>query len=161
MYDLKHHSGENEFQKKGECLFMRITEADNRKQSLLAALRETRGIVSTACARAGVARRTFYNWLDTDKDFKRAVEDVNEEAVDFAEGKLLERIEAGAERSIIFFLKTRGKDRGYRENGGSENKMISRELTNIFNRVYEGKSTRFDPLLNEEDEDNTPIPNLF
>lgn len=142
---------------------MKISEADNRKQNLLAALRETRGIVSVACVRAGVARRTFYNWLDTDKDFRRAVEDVNEEAVDFVEGKLLERIEEGKERSIIFFLKTRGKERGYRENGSSENQMLNRELAKMFSKAYDGKSSRFDPLSDDEDEgeDDTPIPNLF
>jgi|GEM_PF-2387210 len=127
---------------------MRITEADNRKQNLLAALREARGIVSVACARAGVARRTFYNWLDTDKDFKLSVEDVNEEAVDFVEGKLLERIEGGAERSIIFFLKTRGKKRGYKESGSGETEMLNRELCNIFSSAYSGNGSRFDDFLN-------------
>lgn len=127
---------------------MRITEADNRKQNLLAALRESRGIVSVACARAGVARRTFYNWLDTDKDFKTSVEDVNEEAVDFVEGKLLERIESGAERSIIFFLKTRGKKRGYKESGSGESEMLNREMCNIFSSAYSGNGSRYDDFLN-------------
>lgn len=127
---------------------MRITEADNRKQNLLAALREARGIVSVACARAGVARRTFYNWLDTDEDFKLSVEDVNEEAVDFVEGKLMERIEGGAERSIIFYLKTRGKKRGYKESGSGETEMLNRELCNIFSSAYSGKGSRFDDFLN-------------
>jgi hypothetical protein len=127
---------------------MRITEADNRKQNLLAALRETRGIVSVACARAGVARRTFYNWLDTDKDFKLSVEDVNEEAVDYVEGKLLERIDEGKERSIIFFLKTRGKKRGYKESGSGESEMLNRELCNIFSSAYSGNGSRFDDFLN-------------
>lgn len=138
---------------------MRIAEVDNRKQNLLAALRESRGIVSVACARAGVARRTFYNWLDTDKDFKLSVEDVNEEAVDFVEGKLLERIEAGAERSIIFYLKTRGKKRGFKESGSGENEMLNRELCNIFSSAYSGNASRFDEWLNGGEE-TTPTPNI-
>ncbi len=131
---------------------MRITQADNRKVEVLAALRETRGIISVACARCGVARRTFYNWLDTDKDFHRAVEDVNEEAVDFVETKLLERIESGAERSIIFFLKTRGKSRGYRESGSTENEMLSRDLLAKFTSAYSGTRTRFDTWLDDSEE---------
>lgn len=137
---------------------MRITEADNRKQNLLAALREARGIVSVA--RAGVARRTFYNWLDTDKDFKLSVEDVNEEAVDFVEGKLLERIEGGAERSIIFFLKTRGKKRGYKESGSGENEMLNRELCNLFSSAHSGNASRFDEWLNGGEE-TMPAPNII
>jgi len=148
MYYTKHHSGKIGFQKNGECLFMRIIEADNRKQNLLAALREARGVVSTACACCGVARRTFYNWLDTDADFRRSVEDINEEAVDFVEGKLMERIEAGAERSIIFFLKTRGKRRGYKESGNGESEMLNRELANIFSSAYSGKGSRYDDFFN-------------
>lgn len=135
---------------------MRINEADNRKQNLLAALRETRGIVSIACVRAGVARRTFYNWLDTDADFRRSVEDVNEEAVDFVEGKLLERIEAGAEKSIIFFLKTRGRKRGYRENGSSENQMLTRDMLTAFTNAYSGDSSRFDNWLSGSEETISP-----
>jgi hypothetical protein len=135
---------------------MRLSEADNRKQTLLAALRETRGIVSLACARAGVARRTFYNWLDTDADFRRSVEDVNEEAVDFVEGKLLERIEAGAEKSIIFFLKTRGRKRGYRENGSSENQMLTRDMLTAFTSAYSGDASRFDNWMNGPEETISP-----
>jgi len=128
-------------------------DSDCRKARLLEVLRETRGIVSVACARCGVARRTFYVWLDADQDFKRSVEDVNEEAVDFVESKLLERIESGAERSIIFFLRTRGKPRGYRESGSAENDMLNRELLGMFSKAYEGKPSRFDPLAENEEGD--------
>lgn len=129
-----------------------MTDTDTRKRGLLQALKETRGIVSVACQRAGVARRTFYHWLDTDADFKRSVEDVHEDAVDFAESKLLDNIEAGKERSIIFFLKSRGRNRGFKEHGNGENEMISREMITLFGKAYEGKSSRFDdfpPLVSD------------
>lgn len=121
-------------------------DTDERKKRLLTALKETRGIVSVACTRAGVARRTFYQWLDSDEDFERSVEDVNEEAIDFAESKLLDNIEAGKERSIIFYLKTRGKKRGFREQGTGMNEMLSRELLTAFGNAYEAKASRFDTL---------------
>ena len=161
------------FQKNGSVFFMN-KNTDLRKAGLLEALKKSRGIVSTACVCAGVARRTFYIWMDNDQDFRRSVEDINEESVDYVESKLMEKIDAGAERSIIFFLKTRGKGRGYRENGSHESNMLNRELAGILSSAYEGKSTRFDPLtkrtpeeidalfdeLNREGqlEDGVPIP---
>lgn len=126
---------------------MMIRQADNRKQALLAALRESRGIVSVACSCVGVPRRTFYNWLDTDPEFLRAVEDVNEDAVDYVEGKLLERIESGSERSIIFFLKTRGRSRGYRENG--ENEMLNRDFVKLLGSNFSSNRALYDDLLSD------------
>lgn len=102
---------------------------DSRKQRLLSALRESKGIVSTACRSASVPRRTYYQWLKTDNGFREAVEDIGEEATDFVESKLMENIEAGKERSILFYLKTRGKERGYSEQGGtSVSEKIDREI---------------------------------
>ena len=97
---------------------MRFT-TDSRKQRLLAALREHKGIVSTACQSIGVSRRTFYHWRDTDKEFLRSLEDINEDAIDHVESKLMERIDHGSDRAIIFYLKTRGRNRGYRETGSN------------------------------------------
>lgn len=124
--------------------FMSRNDTDSRKRQLIAALREARGIVSVACSRSGIARRTFYTWLDTDSDFKRSVEDVSEESLDHVESKLLDCIDAGKERSIIFYLKTRGRKRGFSEQSNSENEMLSRSMMNLFANAYEGKSSRFD-----------------
>lgn len=127
---------------------------DTRKQSLIEALRKTKGIVSTACASVGVARRTFYHWLETDPEFKRSAQDVQEEALDFVESKLMERIEAGAERSIIFYLKTRGRRRGFQERGSSENELLSNDAFARFGNAYTGETSRFDTLLAEPDSDS-------
>lgn len=117
---------------------------DSRKQRLLSSLRQHKGIVSTACRAASVPRRTYYQWLRTDNGFRESVEDIGEEAIDFVESKLMEKIEAGAERSIIFFLKTRGKGRGYSEQTQvSVSDKIDREIQALVNSAL---TRQGDPL---------------
>jgi len=50
-----------------------------------------------------------------DSDFSEAADDVSEILLDFAEAKLYDQIKNGNTTAIIFFLKTRGKKRGYVE----------------------------------------------
>lgn len=85
-----------------------------KKEKFLEALKEAKGNVSYACKISNIPRRTYYNWLKNEK-FKNEVEDVKEEAIEFVENKLMERIEVGDLGAIIFFLKTKGKHRGWSE----------------------------------------------
>jgi len=85
-----------------------------RKEKFLEALREAKGNVSLACEISGIPRRTYYNWLKNEK-FKSEVDKISEEAIEFVENKLMERIEKGDLGAIIFFLKTKGKHRGWSE----------------------------------------------
>jgi len=85
------------------------------KKDVLEALIKCRGIVSDACAMAGIGRTTFYDWLEQDPEFAKGVELAKEAAIDYVEGYLYKNIEKGLEASTIFYLKTRGRARGYAE----------------------------------------------
>lgn len=94
------------------------TEAwtEENKKIMLEALRLNMGNVSKAMEAAGIkCRQTHYNWLENDADYKAEVEAINEANIDLAEGELLKNIKAGDTTSLIFFLKTKGKGRGYIE----------------------------------------------
>ena len=71
--------------------------------------------ISATCKKIGIGRRTYYKWLETNPDFKAKVSDEQESLLDLAETKLQQKIMEGSEQSIFFFLKTKGKDRGYVE----------------------------------------------
>ena len=86
-----------------------------KKASMLKALEKTLGIVTIAAKKVGIDRATHYNWMETDKDYKTKVENINEIAIDFVEGKLYDKIKVGDTTAIIFYLKTKGKKRGYVE----------------------------------------------
>lgn len=88
---------------------------DDRKQRVLSQLRHFRGIVSNACKEAGVGRSTFYKWVNEDDEFAQRVCEIQEEQIDFVEDKLLTLIEQGNSTAIIFYLKTRGRKRGWDE----------------------------------------------
>lgn len=85
------------------------------KEATLEALEKSLGVVTTACKKVNVARSTFYKWLTEDKEFEAAVNDMDNIALDFAESSLHRQIQSGIPSSTIFYLKTRGKKRGYIE----------------------------------------------
>jgi hypothetical protein len=82
------------------------------KKKLLECLEQTFGVITAACKKAGVSRASYYKWM-LEPEFKEAVEDVNEIILDFVESRLLNNIKSGSERSIEFFLKSKGRKRGY------------------------------------------------
>jgi hypothetical protein len=130
-----------------DCLFMnsRFDRSDCRKRQLLAALKVSRGIICTACSTTGIPRRTFYNWLQTDREFQDAYVDILESATDFVESKLMEKIEQGSEKAIFFFLRTRGRSRGYREKGSPECDLVNGEFVEQFLKSdrYSSRESRF------------------
>ncbi len=71
------------------------------------------GIVKTACERAGLTRQTYYKWMRDDEAFASSVRIVLDEQVDMVEGQLLDKIQEGDTTAVIFYLKCKGKGRGY------------------------------------------------
>ncbi len=92
-----------------------MNKTEQHKKALIDALTKSLGIVTTACKQVGVGRTTYYQWLREDPEFKKAVADVKEVALDFAESQLHKQIQEGNTTATIFFLKTQGKGRGYVE----------------------------------------------
>ena len=85
------------------------------KELLLKALERSLGIVTPACKEVGISRKQFYEYLKKDPKFKAAVEDLDEVTLDFAENQLLKRIKEGSEKAILFYMKYKGRKRGYTE----------------------------------------------
>lgn len=120
-----------------------------RKKAMLAALEKSLGVVTTACKAIGISRETHYSWLEKDEKYKEAVNELDNIALDFAETKLHSNISKGSDTAIIFYLKTKGKKRGYIEkseidhttNGESINKPLSmEEAKQRLAELMEGKS---------------------
>lgn len=85
------------------------------KPAFLKALSDAGSNVSSACRAVKINRSTYYGWMEKDIKFSEAVEDIKESMIDLAESKLMELVKEKNITAIIFFLKTRGKDRGYIE----------------------------------------------
>jgi len=93
----------------------RRTKADILKKKIIESLEKTLGVVTSACKMVGCSRETFYKYYREDEEFAKNVDSVGDIALDFAETQLHENIKAKRETSIIFYLKTKGKSRGYIE----------------------------------------------
>ena len=92
-----------------------MDKTEQHKKAVLDALEKSLGVVTSACKSVGVGRTTHYLWMDTDPEYKAAVEELSGVAIDFAESQLHKQIKEGNSTATIFFLKTKGKKRGYIE----------------------------------------------
>lgn len=91
------------------------TNKDILKKNLVEALRSSLGVIAAACKKVGCSRQTYYDFMKDDPEFASNVESIKEEAIDFAEGQLLKLMNNENVAAIIFYLKTKGKKRGYVE----------------------------------------------
>jgi hypothetical protein len=79
------------------------------------AIYEARGYASIAARKLGTTVRVVNKFIRDYEICAVAQEEADELLLDFAEAKLLQKIKAGDIASIIFYLKTKGKERGYTE----------------------------------------------
>ena len=100
----------------------------NKKETFLQALKLNLGNISQSCRASNIGRQTYYDWVDDDEEFKHSCKDVEESLLDLAENRLLEKIDNSDITAIIFFLKTKGKKRGYQE-------KQEIEITKPFDRI--------------------------
>ena len=87
----------------------------DKKEALLKALEKSLGVVTTACKQLDISRATYYRWLSEDEEFSKSAKDIQDVALDFVESKLFEQIQDSSTAATIFYLKTKGKKRGYVE----------------------------------------------
>ncbi len=118
---------------------------DTNKKGMLKCLRKSLGRVTEASNKANIARSTHYKWMNEDPEYKKEVEIINEEAIDYAEGKLMALIKGYSHKedkifqyegspvvvptvkhyppdttAVIYFLKNMGRKRGWNEKDISE-----------------------------------------
>lgn len=71
--------------------------------------------ITATCAALNISRRTFYQKKEKSKSLQDLLAEADESMLDFAESKLIEHINNNDTTCLIFFLKTKGKKRGYVE----------------------------------------------
>ena len=86
-----------------------------KKEAMLQALENSLGVVTVACKQSDTPRSTYYKWLKEDEQFAKDVKEIENIALDFAESQLHTQMKDGSTSATIFYLKTKGKKRGYIE----------------------------------------------
>jgi hypothetical protein len=94
---------------------MNVLVRDKRQIAMLNALELSLGVVTMACKHCGIDQSTHYRWLKQDEKYLNAVLAIEDITLDFAESHLHKQIRNGNVSATIFFLKTKGKKRGYIE----------------------------------------------
>jgi hypothetical protein len=75
-----------------------------KKRAMLAALART-GNISASARATDICRRTHYDWLESDPEYRPAVELAMEEAADVLEAVARQRALVGSDTLLIFLLK--------------------------------------------------------
>lgn len=91
------------------------TNTNILKKAMIEALEKSLGVITTAAKAVGIDRSTHYDWYNNDPEYRAAVDSISDIALDFAESQLHKQIQGGEVSSTIFYLKTKGKKRGYVE----------------------------------------------
>ena len=94
---------------------LNVSQSKKKKEEFLSIIKKNNGVIFNSLKESGISRYYYDMWLNEDKDFKSSMATIQEHAVDFVESKLFNLINDENPTAIIFFLKTRGRSRGYWE----------------------------------------------
>lgn len=100
-------------------------QTQENQNAMLQALEKTKGLIYAACKVAKISKAIHYVWIKKYPEYKNSVEDIIELQKDFVESKLLQNIQKGDSQSIIFYLKTKARERGYGEKVQNENLNVN------------------------------------
>jgi len=121
------------------------TKTNILKRNLLQALEKSLGVVTSACKIVDCNRSTFYKYYNNDQDFRASVDELQNLTLDFAESQLHKQIKEGNTTATIFYLKTKGKKRGYVER--KEVEMTAQVSTS---KISDEAKKKIDDILNNE-----------
>lgn len=92
-----------------------LNKINNIKPKFPEILKDCMGLITKACEKANIDRTTYYNWRNDDPEFARACDYVQEHVGDFVESKLYKLVNDENPTAVIFYAKTKLKNRGYVE----------------------------------------------
>jgi len=91
--------------------------------AFLSEMENNYGNISAACKKIGFTRAAYYKWIAQNPYFKACAKEVEEAQIDRVESKLLKMIDEGNVMGTMFYLKTKGRKRGYVEKVEIDNKL--------------------------------------
>jgi hypothetical protein len=88
------------------------TFLDQQQEKFLEVLEQNMGVVSLTLDMTKTSRVVFNEWM-TEVFFNEKVKDIDAKTLDIVEKLLLDEINKGNMSAIQFYLKTKGRNRGY------------------------------------------------
>jgi len=117
-------------------------------------LADCKGLVALTAKRLGVASATVRSRISKSPELQRVQMESFETVVDFAESKLLKKIEDGDLTATMFFLKSKGKERGYGDkvDNSSVNISVAPQKTIVFQDIDDVKPVKIEECRKEIEE---------
>lgn len=110
-----------------------------RQLAMLQALRLHKGLITYACKAAGISRQAHYDWMHGCEAYKQAVNEIDDFVLDHIENAAMKMIDTGNNPAVlIFYLKTKGKKRGFVEKQQIE--VSAGDMSNIRNLIKDCES---------------------
>ncbi len=122
-------------------------------ESIIEALKKTRGKVYVAADALGCSHATIYNRALKVKAVQQEIDTQRETMLDIAEVELFRLIQTGNLGAIIWYLKTIGRTRGYKERVQidhrlSDNEQVIVELIKHMEAANQSPGEKFQALVN-------------
>lgn len=102
------------------------------QEKFLRELRNCLGVISKAAHNCGLHRNSHVKWNRESEEYRAEFESILEDSIDYVEDKLYERISDNDTTSIIFYLKCKGKNRGYVERSEIDHTTKGKEIEQVF-----------------------------
>jgi len=124
---------------------MRVTDA-----TIEQALQATGGFLSLAAQRVGCSVRTISRRVAASAKLQESLNEICDKKLDVAESALMKKVQAGELGAICFYLKCKGKHRGYVERSEVAVQPLApvdvpeTELDRIINECKEGENGKGD-----------------
>ena len=87
-----------------------IDKLDVKKRDFVLLFTQLYGHITDTCAGVRISRQTYYDWLENDENFAKAIAEVEMGLNDEVRGALINKIAGGDMTGIIFYLKKRHPD---------------------------------------------------
>lgn len=108
------------------------------KKQIAKALKSCGGFVSQTAKKLNVSASNIYAWMDRHPELKELKQDIEESYLDLAETKLLKLVDSADLGAVCFYLKCKGKKRGYVEKQVIANThVIEKNLDDFYNEEGE------------------------
>jgi len=113
---------------------------ENRQKRFLKAYISAGYNISEACKKSGINRHTVLTWKKKDQEFASKMWEIEESIADFVESQMLKQIRNNNPAMIMWFLETKGKNRGYTRKYEIDNNVkieLSTEQIDAMVRAHE------------------------
>jgi hypothetical protein len=123
---------------------------EGSKRYFLYAIKLCKGNISNAAKMIKMCRRTHYKYCYEDSLYLERSEDITEFVIDHVEDKLMNKINTGDTTAMIFWLKCKGKKRGWIEKSEIDHTTKGDSLNKVLNNMTDEELEQKLKSLNEK-----------